>query len=174
MPALWWNFLISQGWCFILLTCACPGAPMVLSAWQVLGLQRMTLFFQLSCRPASGLWSINLIVVFPLLCIFTSCHSWNDDVLLKWSEKNSFQISLNTLTVLNGLLKQRYREYASYSLIFPQNTVTFLVIWGNFLNHVKQGANIAGTIIFKVGTLNTIANIPISVWSVSSILRIIQ
>lgn len=43
--------------------------PVVLSAWRGLGLQRRKLYFQLSCRPASGLWGINFIVFFLFLCI---------------------------------------------------------------------------------------------------------
>lgn len=43
--------------------------PVVLRAQQDLGLQRRMLYFQLSCRPASGLWGISFIVFFLLLSV---------------------------------------------------------------------------------------------------------
>lgn len=49
-------------------------APVVLSAWRDFGLQRRKLYFELSCRPASGLWGINFIVFFPFLYIL---HCWS-------------------------------------------------------------------------------------------------
>lgn len=51
--------------------------PVVLSAWRDLGLPRRKLYFQLSCRPASGLWGTRFIVFFLFLCIL---HCWS----FKW------------------------------------------------------------------------------------------
>lgn len=77
--------------------------PVVLSAWRGLGLQRRKLYFQLSCRPASGLWGINFIVFFLFLCIL---HCWS----LKWRCLASTE-KLEDLDILSTVP-------AGYSLIF--------------------------------------------------------
>lgn len=78
--------------------------PVVLSAWRDLGLPRRKLHFQVSCRPASGLWGINFIVFSPFLC---ALRCWS----LKWGclasgEKREDPEILSTLPAIYSIIFQ--------------------------------------------------------------------
>lgn len=165
MPTLWWRLDLAKWPSCRLLTCAWPSTPVVLRTWQGLSLWRREPSSQLPHSPASGLWGINFIVVFLLLCILHPVSPWNDYVLPKWRGKNNPSSVAEHFNSLECFFWMRGWEHMpTFSPSCSSSKICHLFCnWREIFTMSSRAPQIPVTVLFKVGILNIFTNSLISV-----------